>query len=778
MRQSRRLSVGIALLAAVVGMAPAVAGTAGTADATGSGPCPWVGSGAPIAARVSMVLARMTLADKIAVVHGITSPAQSVGLQPGAPPYVGAVPGIPRLCIPELKLEDGPAGPGDGLKGVTQLPAPVAAAASWDRSLMAQYGAVVGAEEWGKGANVVLAPTVNIVRDPRWGRAFESLGEDPYLTSQLAVADIEGIQGQGPMAQVKHLAAYNEETFRDTALNDAIVSPRTLHEVYLPAFQSAVQDAQVASVMCAYNELNHVPDCANPYLISQVLKGEFGFPGFVTSDWFAQTSSAAAAVAGLDLEMPDGCFLGTQLQPEVQAGAVPMARLDDMVSRILTEMFRFGLFTRRQTGSPRAVVTSPSHATFARTAAEDGTVLLKNSGGILPLVPGRTRSIAVIGADGGSQAQAAGGGSAAVVAPYVVSPYRGIVSRAGPHTRVVYDDGNNLAQAAADARASDVAVVFASLFDQEDRDQTTLLLPAGENALIAAVAAANANTIVVLNTGSAVVMPWLGQVKGLLEAWYPGQEDGNAIAAILFGDVDPSGKLPVTFPAGQAQMPTATPDRWPGVAGQTQYSEGLLVGYRWYDAGHVAPAFPFGFGLSYATFAFHHLAVSSPATSDGRETVKLEVTNTGRRAGAEVVQLYLNDPSAAGEPLRTLAGFQKVWLAPGQTAQVSFGLGPRTLSFWDQTTQWWKAIPGIYRVSAGDSSRNLPLTAAFTLTRTVRSGAPPAGAPLLLAPATASALGASDAATCWQDDFATLANGGLSLTGSPAAPSPSQLPVG
>jgi len=776
-RQSRRLSVGVALLAAVIGVAPAVAGT-GPAGNAAAGACPWVGSAGPIAARVSAVLARMTLADKVAMVHGITSPAQSAGLQPGAPPYVGEVPGIPRLCIPDLKLEDGPAGVGDGMKGVTQLPAPVAAAASWDRSLMTEYGAVVGAEEWAKGANVVLAPTVNIVRDPRWGRAFESLGEDPYLTSQLAVADIEGIQGQGPMAQVKHLAAYNEETFRDTALNDAIVSPRTLQEIYLPAFQSAVQDAQVASVMCAYNQLNHVPDCANPYLDSQVLKGEFGFPGFVTSDWFAQTSSAAAAVAGLDLEMPDGCFLGTQLQPEVQAGAVPVTRLDDMVSRVLTELFRFGLFTRRQGGSPRAAVTSPTHAAFARTAAEDGTVLLKNAGGILPLDPGRTRSIAVIGADGGSQAQTAGGGSASVVAPYAVSPFRGIVRRAGPRTRVVYDDGSNLAQAAADARASDVTVVFASLFDQEDRDQTTLLLPAAENALIATVAAANPNTVVVLNTGSAVLMPWLGQVRGLLESWYPGQEDGNAVAALLFGDVDPSGKLPVTFPASAQQMPTSSPDRWPGVAGQTQYSEGLLVGYRWYDAGHVSPAFPFGFGLSYTTFAFHDLRVGSPSTSDGRETVKVAVTNTGRRAGAEVAQLYVGDPSGAGEPPRTLAGFQKVWLAPGQTAQVSFGLGPRALSYWDQTTQRWKAVLGLYRVAVGDSSRNLPRTAAFTLTRTVRSGTPPTAAPPSLSSSNAAALAATDATTCWQDDLATLGNGGLSLTGGAAAPNPSKLPVG
>jgi beta-glucosidase len=767
----RRLLAAVGTAALVTAaLQPAVAGTGSPSPV-----CPWVRSTAPIASRVAMLLGRMTLADKISMVHGVTSPAQSVGLQPGAPAYVGEVPGIARLCIPALKLEDGPAGVGDNMAGVTQLPAPVAAAASWDRALMGQYGAVIGAEQWGKGTNVVLAPTVNIVRDPRWGRAFESLGEDPYLAGQLAVADINGIQSQGPMAQVKHLAAYNEETLRDTPLNDVIASTRTLQEVYLPAFEAAVQQAHVASVMCAYNETNNVPDCANAYLMSQVLKGQFGFSGFVTSDWFAMTSSANAANAGLDMEMPDPCFFGPQLQSEVQTNAVTMSRLDDMVGRILSEMFQFGFFDHSQLGGPSKVVTTATHVALARDAAENGTVLLKDSGGILPLDPRTTTSIAVIGADGGAGAQTAGGGSASVVAPHVVTPFQAIASRAGPRIKVTYDDGADLAQATAAARSARVAVVFASLFDQEDRDQTSLYLPASENALIAAVAAANPNTVVVLNTGSAVLMPWLNQVKGVLEAWYPGQEDGNALAPILFGDVNPSGKLPVTFPASSLETPTSSLARWPGLAGQTQYSEGLQVGHRWYDANHVAPAFPFGFGLSYTSFRFHDLTVSAPATASGREVVAVDVTNTGPRAGAEVGQVYLTDPAATGEPPRALVGFQKVFLHPGETTRLSFSLEPRALSGWDPALTRWKAVPGTYRVEVGDSSRNLALSASFALTQPVVSGTPTPAPPN--APTESAAAVASDAANCWQADVATLVNGGLSLTGG-VPTSASQLPLG
>lgn len=726
-----------------------------------------------------MVLAQMTVGEKLHMVHGITQPAQSIGLASGAPPYVGEVPALRRLCIPAIKLEDGPAGVGDGMKGVTQLPAPVAAAASWDTGLMQQYGSVLGAEQWGKGANVVLAPTVNIVRDPRWGRAFEAFSEDPHLSASMGVAEINGIQSQGAMAQVKHLAAYNEETFRDTVLNDAIVDPRVLHEVYLRSFQAAVDDAHVASVMCAYNEVNHVRDCEDPYLMDQVLKGEFGFGGFVTSDWFAITSSAPSVNAGLDMQMPDDCLLGTRLASDLQDGSVARSRLDDMVRRILGELFAFNLFNKQQTGTPWSVATNADHAAFARTAAEEGTVLLKNAGRVLPFDPAHDHSIAVIGGDAGAETLSAGGGSAKVVAPYVVTPLKGIKARAGKSANVTYDDGSNPASAAAAAQKADVAVVFVNLFTQEDRDLPTINLPANENALVAAVAAANPNTVVVLHTGSAVVMPWLDQVKGVVEAWYPGQESGNAIASVLFGDVNPSGKLPVTFPASQALMPTSTPDRWPGIAGQVLYSEGLDVGYRWYDDHGVAPMFPFGFGLSYTSFAFRNLAIRPAAASSPSgavATVDVDVANTGSRAGADVVQLYVTQPAAANEPPRQLEGFQKVSLNPGQTKHVSLTLDRNAVSSWDPHLRQWKAVAGTYSVAVGDSSRHLPLTGQFTVPQQLVWGTPTPPPPKT--PPVPPTVRATDAAVCWQDQLGTLINGGLSLTGGSVPASPSQFPVG
>jgi beta-glucosidase len=852
---------------AVVAFGTAAAGATLAAPATGtasagtaSAACPWVGSQAPIADRVAEVLAKMTLDQKIQMVHGASGP------------YAGNIPAIPSLCIPALKLEDGPAGVADGMTGVTQLPAPVAGAASWDPSLVRQYGSVIGAEEWGKGANVDLGPTVNIVRDPRWGRAFEAYSEDPYLSGRIGVADIQGIQSQGVLAQVKHLAVYNQETNRNTPSDNAIVGTRTMQEIYLPQFQAAVQQGQASSVMCSYSTINGTYACENPYIQNDVLKQQWGFPGFVTSDWGGTHSTVPAANNGLDMQMPDASFFGAPLKQAVQDGQVPMSRLDDMVSRILTEMFRFGLFERTQTGTPSSVVTSPQHTNVARAVAEQGTVLLKNDSGapstasagqpVLPLDTSKIGSIAVIGADAGPNAQSAGGGSASVTAPYVVTPLQGITSRAGSKAKVTYvqgpaaggqlpavpasafqgplsaqffnnmtlsgppvatrtdpnvdfnwngaspqpgvnstqwsakwtgtivppatgtytfsltsDDGSRLfingqqvidnwrdqasntetatvnltagqaasvevdyyqnggassvslgwqppgpdpiAQAAAAAKASDVAVVFASDFESEGSDLTSIDLPGQQNQLISAVAQANPNTIVVLNTGSAVTMPWLSQVKGVLEAWYPGQEDGNAIASVLFGDVNPSGHLPVTFPQSLSQVPASAPAQWPGVNGQVQYSEGLNVGYRAYDAKNITPLFPFGYGLSYTTFAFSHLNVTpGSTTSRGTVTVHADVTNTGSRAGSDVVQLYVGDPAPVGEPPKQLKGFSKVTLEPGQTSQVSFRLDPSAFSYWNGAASSWAVADGTYKIMVGDSSASLPLSGTVDITRT------------------------------------------------------------
>ncbi|KAA2254484.1 glycosyl hydrolase [Solihabitans fulvus] len=818
---------------------------------TPSASCPWVGSTAPVEQRVNQVLALMSIGEEITMVHGAGGP------------YVGNVPANTRLCIPAMNLEDGPGGVADGLTGVTQLPASVSAAATWDTALTRQYGDVIGAEEAGKGANVNLGPTVNIVRDPRWGRAFESMGEDPYLAGQQGSAYIQGVQGQGVLAQVKHLAVYNQETNRNTPADNAIVDERAMQEIYLPQFQAAVTQGGASSVMCSYSSVNGPYACESPYLQNTVLKGQFGFTGFVTSDWGATHSTVNSANNGLDQQMPDAGYFGAPLQAAVQGGQVPRARLDDMVRRILRQLFRFGLFDRAPSGSTGAVVTSPQHAALARQVAEQGTVLLKNAGGALPLDTTKLHSVAVIGDDAGSHAQSSGGGSASVTAPYVVTPLQGIRDRAGSGVNVQYaqgvsnnglpavptnalrpatgggsgltgqyfgnmtmsgspvltktdatvdfdfhggspgqglggtgwsakwtgtvtppvsgsytfslnsDDGSRLLVggqriidnwgdhapltvtgtvtltanqpvpievdyyqngggsnvtlgwqppgsspigAAADlARNSDVAVVFASDTESEGGDLTGIDLPGQQNQLIAAVAAANPHTIVVLNTGSAVTMPWVDQVAGVAEAWYPGQEDGNAIASVLFGDVNPSGKLPVTFPKSLADVPANTAAQWPGVNGQVQYSEGLGVGYRWYDTKNIAPLFPFGHGLSYTSFAFGGLQISAPG-ADGSATVSATVTNTGQRAGADVVQLYVGHPGGTGEPPKQLRHFQRVDLAPGQSQVAQFTVTAQDLAYWNVATHGWVTPSGTYRIMLGDSSANLPLAGDLPVT--------------------------------------------------------------
>jgi beta-glucosidase len=814
---------------------------------------PWMNTSLSPDRRADLLIARMTLDEKIALLHGAPGSA-----------YVGYVPANTRLGIPALYLEDGPAGVADGMTDVTELPAPVAGAASWDPSVMKKYGQVIGTEEAGKGANITLAPTINIVRDPRWGRAYESLGEDPYLTGQMAAAEIQGIQRQGEIAQVKHWAVYNQETNRNTPADDAIVSDRAMQEIYFPAFQDAIDLAHVGGVMCSYSTINGAYACQNPYL-DQILRDQFHFPGFTTSDWSATHSTTLSATHGLDMQMPDGSYYGAALRAAVVSGHVSMATLNQHVHNILRTMFALRLFDHRRTGSPSATVTSPQHTQVALQTAEEGTVLLKNDSGILPFDTSKIHSIAVIGDDAGPDARTAGGGSASVDAPYVVTPYQGIANRAGSSVHVQYAPGvaadsqlpvvtsqylkpalgggdgltaqfyNNMtlggssvltrtnpnidftwnggspgngvnatqwsakwtgtltppatgsytfslasdggtrlyingqliidnwsdqaahtetgavsltankpAQIEVDyyhrdgesslislrgqisgdpslldravqlARASDVAVVFASDFEHEGADLTNIDLPAPQNQLIAAVAGANPDTIVVLNTGSAVTMPWVDSVKGILEEWYPGQEDGNASAAVLFGDVNPSGKLPVTFPRSLADVPASTPQQWPGVTGQVQYAEGLLVGYRWYDAKQIAPLFPFGYGLSYTTFSFGDLTVAPPlASSNSNITVDADVVNTGSRAGAEVVQLYLSDPAPAGEPPRQLKGFQKVMLQPGQTQHVHFTLDPRAFSYWNELANGWAVADGTYQVLVGDSSGNLPLQGSF-----------------------------------------------------------------
>src|SRR5215469_4006735 len=722
----RRRRPGTAAVAGLLGLAlslaltalggPAAAGSTRPSAVASDGSCPWLSRSLPVGQRVHMLLARMTLANKINMVTG----AGSTG------PYVFYISAIPGLCVPAIGEEDGPTGVGDGLTGVTQLPSAVSLAATFDTSLAGQYGQVVGAEERGKGAMVNLGPTVNIDRDPRWGRSFEAYTEDPFLNAAIAAADISGVQSRDEMAQVKHLAVYNQETNRNTQADNAIVSTRALHEIYLPAFYAATTKARASSVMCAYSTINGQAACQNQYLMQATLDRRWGFPGFVTSDFGATHSTVPSADAGLDQEMPAPQYYGAALQAAVEDRQVSVATLNQMVTRILTEMFRFSEFSNPPAGSTSATVTTPAHQALSTAVAEAGTVLLKNSGGTLPLPKNRAGNVAVIGPAASAAPTDTGGGSAYVTSTFSVSPLEGIQAAAGPGTSVRYAQGlptdtnlssipgsaltpaytstspgqtytgtltapetgtyvlafknpgsyaatylslngnvilanpgtppvstysvgvnlragqtytlslsgtgpsaglswatpselaGPIADAVAAAKSAATAVVVVSDDTQsEAADRASLNLPSAQNELISAVAAANPRTVVVINAGAPVVMPWLSQVASVVEAWYPGESNGTALAEVLFGKVNPSGHLPVTFPTDLSQVPASSPSQFPGLNGQVQYSEGVDVGYRYYDANNETPLFPFGYGLSYTNFRFSGLSITPQSYENG-----------------------------------------------------------------------------------------------------------------------------------------------------------------
>jgi beta-glucosidase len=824
-----RLLAGFAVGASALAMLPACAGAANSARPAQASNCPWVGSTQPIAQRVAQVMSHMTVANEIFLVegHGTTNE----GPNPSPNPYVFWMPGIPSLCIPDLGEEDGPNGVADQLTGVTQLPSGVSLAATFDPSLARQYGQVVGSEERGKGAAVNLGPTINIDRDPRWGRSFESFTEDPFLNAGLATSEIEGVQSTGEMSQVKHFAAYNQETNRNTEQDDVIVNQRTLNEIYFPAFEAAVQQAKAGSVMCSYATINGNYACQSHYLLTSMLDQEWDYPGFVTSDYGALHSTAGGALAGLDQEQPFfNDYFGDPLEDAVNSDAISPSVLNTMVQRMLTEMFRFGLFDHPLAPTTGATVTTPAHQATGTQVAEAGTTLLKNAGGTLPISAANGGSVAVIGPAASASPIYGGGGSANVVSSQTVTPLQGIQAAAGSGTTVTYTqglptdsqlttipssdlspadtgtgfggsytgtltvsqagtyvlgltnpcgcyspenltvDGNQLidnpgtppvnvysvavnltagshtisvsgggesgpltwatpsdlaadiAQAVAAAQsASSVVVVASDDTESEATDRLGLNLPSAQDELISAVTAANPHTTVVIDAGAPVVMPWLNQAGAVLDAWYPGQSNGTALANVLFGKVDPSGHLPVTFPTSLSQVPASTPQQFPGVNGQVVYSEGLEVGYRWYDANGVTPLFPFGYGLSYTQFHFSDLRVT-PTASDGVSDVEVSatITNVGKRGGADVAQLYLGDPAAAGEPPRQLVDFKRVALAPGQSKRLQFAVTPRDTWWWDQDAGGWTQSAGRYALYLGDSSAlaDLPLRGSFDIAQT------------------------------------------------------------
>ena len=672
-------------------------------------PRPWASRFLSPVQRANLLIKVMTLDEKITLMHGV-KPIPIKG-------YVGYVPANARLGIPALTLADGRAGVGNGARDITLLPAPIAAASSWDLGLMNDYGKTLGEEQWTKGSNVALGPSIDVVRVPEWGRTFESYGEDPYFNGRMAVSEIKGIQSQGPIADANMYLTMNQESNRFK--EDSIVDERTLQEIYLPPFAASIQEGRVGTFMCAYVKTNGVYSCESAELLNGILRKQLKFDGWIMSDWGATHSTVAAANNGLDQQMPDDEFFGAALKTAVLNGKVSQEVIDTHVRAILVPMFRQGLFDKPASGSWSANARSPQHDAFSRAVAEQDTILLKNSENLLPLAA--KTSIAVIGEAGGTKPKVEGGGSSGVIAPYVVSPLDGIRKRAGAGAKVVYADGRDSDAAASTARNADVALVFVHTDETEGSDRPDLELPGNQDKLIAAVAAANKKTIVVLDTGGPVLMPWVKDIVGLIEAWYPGQEDGNAIAAVVFGDVNPSAKLPLSFPRTATEIPTAQKEQWPGVDGHSVYSEKLNVGYRWYDSTKTAPLFPFGYGLSYTTFQLSHLVVA-PVTLKvasggvtGRVTAKVDVTNTGKRAGAEVVEAYVEQPSGDGEPPHQLRAFAKVQLNAGETKPVSLTFDEHSFSVFDASLHRWRSPAGVYQIFVGTSSRDLPLHTGVTI---------------------------------------------------------------
>jgi len=672
----------------------------------GNGTCSWVGSTAPVAQRVQQVLNTIDQSEEASLLSG-----------DGSSNYIGQVNAIPDLCIPAINMEDGPSGVGDGNGGVTAFPDGENAAATFDPALIEQEGAAMGAEFAGKGVNVSLGPTTNLVRDPRWGRTYETYGEDPYLAGQVTSAEVEGIQSQGVMAMVKHVAAYDQEQYPNGD-DDETVSQQALEELYLAPFQTAIQQSAPGAMMCSYAVVNNASSCENADLLQDGLYEQANYGGFVTSDWGAAGATVADANAGMAVAMPFSD--ASDVTAALSAGTLSPEVVNALVSEILTQMFTFGMFDNAQSGSLSNTVTTAAHQQTSLQLGEEGTVLLKNNG-ILPLNPDPTsaETIAVIGTDGGAGVELAGGGSGGVDSANTVWPLTGVQDAVGSNVTVTYTAGDDngttdIPDAVAAAQAATDAIIYVSLPEGEESDLTSLDLSSADETMIEDVAAVNPNTIVVINSGGPVVMPWLNDVAGVFENWYGGGETGAATAALIFGTVDPSGKLPVTFPASLSQVPAQTEAQWPGTSTGVDFSEGVDIGYRWYQSQNITPLFPFGYGLSYTKFSFSNLKVGA-FNANGDATVTATITNTGSVAGADVAQMYVGDPAASQDPPEQLKGFQRVSLSPGQSSTVTFPLTIHDLASWSPTDNQWEAQAGSYSISVGDSSASLPLTGSTSL---------------------------------------------------------------
>jgi beta-glucosidase len=664
---------------------------------------PWMNTKQSPSTRADELLKAMTLAEKVNMLHG----------SGGSPvPTIGYIAPIPRLHVPGITMTDGPAGVRDGADKSTELPSPSAEAASFDTRIAEDYGSVLGSDARALGQAQVFGPGQNLQRVPVNGRNFEYYSEDPYLSGTMAGANTRGIQSHGVIATLKHYMANNQETNRGSV--SANMDDRTLHEIYEKNFGVAVADGTPGSVMCSYNRINDVFSCDNSETLGS-LRSQLGFNGFVVSDYPA-THATTSIKEGLNVELPSGVF---NTLPNVQAaldkGSITMADIDERVRETLTVLFKFGLFDRDPTA--RGTIDEGADNTAVQRIEAQSAVLLKNQDKTLPL-GSSTHTIAVIGAPAKISAQ--GGGSSEVAPLSVDNAYDAIVSRAGYSATVSYADGSNVDQAAASAKSADVALVFIRDYESEGSDRPNLTLPGNQDALINAVAAANPHTVVVLQTGSAVLMPWLKQVKSVLQTWYPGARGGAATAQLLWGDINPSGKLPQTWPASNTQTPVSTTAQYPGIGGEGSYSEGIYVGYRWYDRHDQTPLFPFGHGLSYTGFRYSSLRLQRHSGNSTDPVIaSFKITNTGNRAGAEVAQLYVSKPDTLAQtPPKELGAFSKIQLAPHQTKTVTLTVNPRELSYWDSDAQAFTVQDGSYKIAVGGSSAALPLHARYKVHKT------------------------------------------------------------
>ncbi len=689
---------------------------------------PWMNSRLSAQERTQLVLKEMTMDEKLSLVMGyfgtdalwknVPRPVESY------PQSAGFVYGVPRLGIPHIWQADAGIGvasqAGPNVRERTALPSGIATAATWNPQLGFDGGAMIGSEARTSGFNVLLAGGVNLVREPRNGRNFEYGGEDPYLAGVMVGHQIKGVQSNNIVSTLKHFAYNDQETGRSHLNVNIDETAGRMSD--LLALQFANEIGSPGSVMCAYNRVYGVYACESDYLLNQVLKNDWGFKGWVMSDWGATHSTIPAANSGLDQQsgfpFDVSAYFKEPLKEAVMNGWVSQERFDDMAGRVLFALFDKGVIDNPvPKGSNN--IDFKKHALITQKDAEEAIVLLKNNK-LLPLskdlkkiaIIGSHANVGVLSGGGSSQVYPLGGMAVSGLGPkvfpgpmvyYPSSPMKALEARL-PNTRIVFDEGTNRESAAKLAAESDLVLVFANQWTAESLDAANLSLPDNQDALIAAVAKANKKTAVVLQTGGAVLMPWLNDVGAVVEAWYPGTRRGEAIARVLTGEVNPSGHLPITFPAAETQLPRASVDGYPEVKEQrfdVIYTEGATVGYKWFDANKHAPLFPFGYGLSYSDFEFNDLKA---VVKSNQLNISFSVTNTGNVAGKEVAQVYIAPLNAKWEAPKRLGAFQKVDLNPGESTQVSLKVDPRLLGMYQAKTKTWKIARGQYEVILAKSA--------------------------------------------------------------------------